>query len=35
MGSTDEVAENFFPPVSQGWYRKKIVPHICLRRYWF
>ena len=23
-----------FPPLSHGWGRKKIVPHICLRRSW-
>lgn len=29
------MAENFFPPSSHEWCRKKIVPHICLGRYWF
>lgn len=34
IGSIDEGTENFFPPLSHGWCRKKIVPHTCLRRYW-
>lgn len=35
ISSIDEVAKNFFPPLPHGWCRKEIVPHICLRRYWF
>lgn len=35
ISSIDEVAENFFPPLSHGWCRKEIAPHICLRRYSF